>query len=305
MKISVIILNWNRPSDTIKAVDSVLGQDYANFDVLVWDNASSDDSKSVLQARFSQNSRVRLFFTDANYGVAGGRNRAARETTGDVIFFLDSDAVIQPPTALSRVAERMGKEPGLGALSFETVRPDGFLMWPFARPSGEWRHKEFESARVNGCAFAIQRAAFDRAGGFAEHFSPYGAEDLHFSYKLIDCGYRIHYFPAVAAVHAYSSTGRTGIQFTMHVRNMLLIPMELFPFPHALGSFIKTAASLAKEASEQHQQRDYAKGFWKALTEFSLNERIPMSRSRWLHIRDIVKEEKRLARHKLDESVSG
>jgi hypothetical protein len=79
--------------------------------------------------------------------------------------------------------------------------------------------------RVDGCAFAARREAFERAGGFAEHFSPYGAEDAHFAYKVLDAGYRILYYPRAVAVHAFSPAGRTGIQFIMHVRNMLLIPL--------------------------------------------------------------------------------
>jgi GT2 family glycosyltransferase len=294
MKISAVVLNWNRPNDTIKAVNSLLCQDYSNLEVIIWDNNSSDNSRSVLMENFGGNSRVKLIFAPRNFGVAGGRNRAVRETDGDILFFLDSDAVIQTRDAFSQVVARLANDPGIGALSFEVVRPDGFLMWPFSRPVDEWRHKEFEAARVDGCAFAVRRVAFDKAGAFAEHFSPYGAEDLHFAYKLIDCEVRILYFPFAVAVHAFSPAGRTGIQFTMHVRNMLLIPLELFPVPHAYASCLKIAASLGRDAWVQHQRKDYLKGVWEALVGFTFLERIPIPRTCWQHLREIVKEEKRL-----------
>ncbi len=292
MKISAVVLNWNRPDDTVEAVNSILNQDYPDFEVIIWDNASSDNSRDVLSRAFKDNPRIRMFFAPRNYGVAGGRNRAAREAAGDVLFFLDSDAHIRTATAFSRVADRLSQDHGLGALSFEVVRPDGFLMWPFARPADIWRHREFEVARVDGCAFAVLREAFDKAGAFAEHFSPYGAEDLHFAYKLIDAGYEVHYFPSAVAVHAFSPAGRTGIQFTMHVRNMLLIPLELFPFPHALASYMKTAVSLGRDAWVQHQRKDFLRGLCRNLCGFNPNDRIPISPNRWRYLRSLVEAEK-------------
>lgn len=295
MKISVIILNWNRPEDTIKATESVLAQDYRDLHILIWDNNSAPDFQKLLTDRFGKHPKVRLVFAETNYGVAGGRNRAFRMADGDIAFFLDSDAVIETPNALSLVARRMAEDPGIGAISFEIKRSDGFLMWPFARPAAEWRHEEFETMRVDGCAFAVRRDAFERAGGFAEHFSPYGAEDAHFAYKLIDCGCRILYFPTAVAIHAFSPAGRTGIQFVMHVRNMLLIPLELFPLPHALLSFGKMAASLGYDAWRQHQVRDFLRGAQESLAGFELMERIPISRTHWRRLRDMVRTDKALS----------
>jgi GT2 family glycosyltransferase len=125
MKITVIILNWNRPEDTIKAAESVLAQDYPDLGILIWDNNSTRDVQNMLTARIGDHPKVRLVFAELNYGVAGGRNRAFRISDGDIVFFLDSDAVIETPNALSMVAQRMTEDPGLGAISFEIKRSDG------------------------------------------------------------------------------------------------------------------------------------------------------------------------------------
>lgn len=295
MKITAIILNWNRPEDTIKAAESVLAQDYPDVSVLIWDNNSTRDVQDMLTVRIGNHPKVRLLFAELNYGVAGGRNRAFRISDGDIAFFLDSDAVIETPNALSMVAQRMTEDAGLGAISFEIKRSDGFLMWPFSRPSSQWRNKEFETMRVDGCAFAVRREAFERAGGFAEHFSPYGAEDAHFAYKLLDAGYRILYYPKAVAIHAFSPAGRTGIQFIMHVRNMLLIPLELFPMPHAVLSFGKMATSLGCDAWRQHQVRDFLHGLRESVSAFDLMERIPISRRHWRRLRDMIRVDKALS----------
>jgi len=295
VKISVIILNWNRPNDTIAAVESALAQRFDDFDVLIWDNASSDNSKQVLTDRFRGQPRVRLTFADANYGVAGGRNRAFRAADGQLLLSLDSDAVIESPDALSKVTTRMQQDPSIGVVSFEVKRPDGHLMWPFSRPAAHWRDKEFETIRMDGCAFAVRREAFERVGGFAEHFSPYGAEDQHFAAKLMGAGYRVLYFPAAAVIHAWSEGGRTAEQFTLHVRNRLWVPIELFPFPYSLISSGKLGISLLRDALQEHQVRSFIRGLKRTVTEFRFSHRQPIPLREWRRMRRIIAEDKALA----------
>ena len=295
MKVSVVILNWNRPSDTIQAADAVLAQDYPHFDLILWDNASSDDSKQVLETHYRNHPKVRLFFADANYGVAGGRNRAFQKTTGELVIFLDNDVIITCPQAISRIVERMRPEQDLGAISFEVTRTDGHLMWPFSRPATEWRTREFETIRVDGGAFVVRRNVFEAVGGFAEHFSPYGAEDQHFAFRVISAGYRIVYFPTVNVIHAFSMRGRTSEQFAMHMRNMLLIPLELFPMPHGLASVAKLAVGFFHDAREQHQLAAYFRGLYRAVRSYRAH-RQGMSREGWQRFRALVQEDKALAK---------
>jgi GT2 family glycosyltransferase len=295
MKISVVILNWNRPQDTIAAVESTLRQGYNAFDVLVWDNASSDASKEILVARFGADPRVRLAFGDANYGVAGGRNRAFPMTDGDVLLSLDSDAVFESEDALSRVANCLGDQPDIGAVSFEVQRPDGHLMWPFSRPSATWRARAFDTMRVDGCAFAVRRSLYDRIGGFPEHFSPYGAEDQHFALRVLGQGQRVHYLPGVRVIHAFTPRGRTALQFRMHVRNSLWIPLELFPFPFSLLSFGKLACSLLRDGLEQKQVPDFFAGACQAVFGFTWARRHSIGYEAWRSFRRLVAEDKREA----------
>jgi hypothetical protein len=295
VKISVVILNWNRPLDTVAAAESVLRQTYADVEVLLWDNASTDDSLAVLERRFAGEPRVRLVPGDANYGVAGGRNRAFPLTSGDIIFSLDSDAVIEGNDGLTIIANTFARSPEAGAISFEVKRPDGHLMWPFSRPSETWRRRGFETYRVDGCAFATRREIFNAAGGFAEHFSPYGAEDAHYAFKVIGLGHSVLYVPEVVVVHAFSPAGRNATQFKMHVRNRLLIPLELFPMPHALASYLKSALSLARDAAEQRALGSFAAGAGRSLADFRMNNRHGMGRDGWRRFRNLVAEEKKLA----------
>ncbi len=292
MRISVVILNWNRPEDTEQAVRTTLRQDHPGLEVLVWDNASSDDSRTRLTAAFGSDARVRLLWADANYGVAGGRNRAFREARGDILFSLDSDAAIETPDGLARMAHVLDAEPDIGAISFEVRRPDGHLMWPFSRPAAAWRERRFDTIRVDGCSFATRRDLFERIGGFAEHFSPYGAEDQYYAYQVVGAGFRVVYFPEVKIVHAFTPRARQGRQFAMHVRNMLWMPLELFPFPDALLRAGVQGWQLWREGREQGQGRACREGLRDALAGFRWRRRHPLPRPAWRRLRALIRADK-------------
>ena len=292
LHLTAVILNWNRPQDTLAAVTSVLAQDYPDSDALVWDNASTDNSRQILEAAFAGNPRVQLEFASDNFGVAGGRNRAFRQARGQLLMSLDSDATIETRDAFTRIVARFAAEPDLGALSFEVRRPDGHLMWPFARPADAWRARGFDTIRVDGCSFVTPRALFDRIGGFAEHFSPYGAEDQYYAFQVIGQGLRVAYDPSVRVIHAFTPRGRQGRQFAMHVRNMVWMPLELFPFPHHLLRAGAQARYLWQEAKEQGQQPAYRQGLREALSGFRRSRRHPMPPAAWRRLRTLIAEDK-------------
>lgn len=292
VRISVVILNWNRPQDTVEAVRSALRQNYDDFEVLVWDNASTDNSKSLLTTTFAQEPRVRLLWGAGNYGVAGGRNRAFREATGDILFSLDSDAVIETRDGLRQTAKLFAGEQDVGAVSYEVRRPDGHLMWPFARPAATWRERRFDTIRVDGCSFATRRSVFEQTGGFAEHFSPYGAEDQYFAFQVIGGGYRVVYYPSIKIIHSFTPRARQGRQFAMHVRNMLWMPLELFPFPENLLRAGAQALYLREEGREQQQQAAFRQGAWEALTGFRWKRRRAIGRAGWGQIKRLIAADK-------------
>lgn len=294
-RISVVILNWNRPDDTEEAVRTTLAQDFQNFEIVVWDNASSDDSRNRLTRLYGANPKVRLLWGDKNYGVAGGRNRAFRAAGGDILMSLDSDAVIETPDGLRRIVASLDAEPGIGAVSFEVRRPDGHLMWPFARPSVRWREHRFDTIRVDGCSFATPRHVFEQVGGFAEHFSPYGAEDQYYAYQVVGAGYRVVYDPQIKVIHSFTPRARHGRQFAMHVRNMIWMPLELFPAAQAFARAALQSARLAIEAFEQHEIVSYVRGIltgW--LGPWPLRRR-PMNRASWKKLVALIEEDKRHA----------
>ncbi len=88
-KVSVIIPSYNSSSYIMKAVESALNQNYENLEVIVADDASTDDSCELVQN--IDDPRVQLIERTENGGAAVARNTAIRAATGRYIAFLDSD----------------------------------------------------------------------------------------------------------------------------------------------------------------------------------------------------------------------
>ena len=84
--ITVVITTYNYATFLPKAIESVLNQTYGNFEIIVIDDGSDDDTKSVIK----DHSTVKYFFQE-NKGLAAARNAGIRKSKGDYLVFLDAD----------------------------------------------------------------------------------------------------------------------------------------------------------------------------------------------------------------------
>ena len=89
--ISVVMPNYNGHSFVEQAIDSVLSQTYENFELLVVDDCSNDDSVSLIKHKAQSDSRIRVIALEHNAGVANARNVGIREAKGEYIALLDND----------------------------------------------------------------------------------------------------------------------------------------------------------------------------------------------------------------------
>lgn len=87
--VSVIIPTYNRANLVGKAVKSVLAQSYQNFEIIVVDNASCDNTAEVINSIIDN--RIKFIKHDVNRGPAASRNTGLKNSGGDYITFLDSD----------------------------------------------------------------------------------------------------------------------------------------------------------------------------------------------------------------------
>lgn len=89
--ISVVMPNYNGYRFVEQAIDSVLSQTYKNFELLVVDDHSKDDSLSLIQQKAQSDNRIRVIALEHNAGVANARNVGIKEAKGEYIALLDND----------------------------------------------------------------------------------------------------------------------------------------------------------------------------------------------------------------------
>lgn len=100
-KVSIIICNYNYGEFLSAAIDSALAQTYQNVEVIVVDDGSTDQSRSVLE---QYRGRVKVVLKEHG-GETAGRNEGFRQSTGEIITYLDSDDFLSP-NAVERVVQK-------------------------------------------------------------------------------------------------------------------------------------------------------------------------------------------------------
>ena len=122
--ISVIVPFYDVEAYIADCLDSVLGQTYPDFEVLVVDDGSPDGSRAVAEAYVRRDPRLRLL-TRPNGGLGAARNTGVRAARGEFLTFVDSDDLL-PPDALARLVEsarRTGSDMVVGSIErFDSAR---------------------------------------------------------------------------------------------------------------------------------------------------------------------------------------
>ena len=221
LTVSLCILCHNRPEEVRAAVRS--GVTEAWQEVIVLDMASDPPIEPF--------AGVKWLRSEANLGVAGGRNRLAEEAKGDVLVFLDDDAVFLTPP-VRRLQATFGSDPSLGAVAFRVQREgvrDVPLEHPFrGRPAAPSQARD--CAYFVGCGYAIRRDAQRSAGGYDERFF-YSTEEVDLSFRLLRDGWRLRYEPQIAVEHRPSLRGRAASSGVpgWRLRNRLLLARAHLP----------------------------------------------------------------------------
>ena len=111
-EISVIIPVFNTEQYLDRCLDSVLGQDLEDLEVICVDDVSTDGSAALIQRRARKDSRLRYIRQEVNAGPGQARNRGIDAATGRYVYFLDSDDWIEPDllSRMLRMADETGRD---------------------------------------------------------------------------------------------------------------------------------------------------------------------------------------------------
>lgn len=119
--ISVVIPMHNREHIVSETINSVLAQTYSNFEVIIVNDGSTDDSLNVVKTNF-KDPRIRVIDQE-NQGVSVARNRGVKESKFDYIAFLDADDAWKPEF-LATIVDAIEKEPDAGIYGTSSLHVD-------------------------------------------------------------------------------------------------------------------------------------------------------------------------------------
>lgn len=199
--VSVIIPNRNG-ADTIAAcLAAAQASHHANFEIIVVDDASEDNSIEVIERH-----PCKLVRLAQHGGAAKARNAGASHSRGRFLFFTDADCLLQPDT-LALAARTLALE-GSNAIIGGTYTPAPHDRRFFSRFQSIFVHY-FETRHAPAAdyiathALAMDAAVFRRNRGFAEHIRPI-LEDVEFSHRLRRAGCRLVMNPAIQVQHIFN-----------------------------------------------------------------------------------------------------
>lgn len=176
-RVSVLIPTYNAGRYLGAALESVLGQTYQDFEIIVVDDGSEDDTAAVA-ARYPQ---VRYFY-NAHSGISVTRNLAISKAKGEMIAFLDADDMWAPDKLEKQVAY-LDRYPEC-QLVFTLVEN----FFDGAADTMNQRQEQLLHSNVENClpSCCIRRDVFEKYGVFREDY-PYG-EDTYWATKLWAAG---------------------------------------------------------------------------------------------------------------------
>lgn len=197
-RISVVVCTHNGAEILPDCLTACLALDYPDFEVLVVDDGSTDDTATVT-ARFPE---VRYLCQDHG-GLSVARNYGAQQATGELIAYTDDDC--QPDRDWLFWIARAFHDPQTGAAGGPNLppAPTGIQEAIVAAAPGAPSHVltgDLQAEHLPGCNLVLRRTALESIGGFRSQFVTAG-DDVDLCWRLLDHGWQLAFAPAAFVWH--------------------------------------------------------------------------------------------------------
>jgi len=215
---SVCILTYNRKEYLREALKSLVEQTYDNFEVVVYDDGSTDGTERVVE-EFKGKLKLRYFRSKENRGRPYGRNFCVGKAEGEWIVWLDDDDRFNPEL-LSKYAEAVNRYPEAEVFyskEFTIEEGSKLHLWffrDFYRSHDEILRYMVETSPVPNPGACIKREVFERFGGYDEEFSR--AQDYELWSRIFPEVERkaVAYNGVVYRLHGSNISGLGSFEFT-------------------------------------------------------------------------------------------
>lgn len=302
MKISVIILTYNRVKDTFDLLGSLENQNFEDFEIILVDNNSSDETVQKVKENFPTVNCIEIKY---NAGVPGGRNVGIKNARGDYLIFIDNDADVGP-NFLEDIESTFKSESKAGVLAFRIVN---YYTREIDKTTWVWNtsllnNQEFKQVhKFVGAGFAIRKEVIEQVGMLWDDLF-FMHEEKDFCMRLLHTNYRVFYIPNIEVYHKvspekrYESNERT---FYYGIRNDFWVYIRNVPFNNALKHLsylvIKALLYSIKRKSLKYYIKGVAEGIFlsggawkirKPLSKFQFNLYLELSNKNKNSIRDRI-----------------
>lgn len=235
-QLSIILLSFNTRVYLAQALQSIEAQKQPNWEVIVVDNASSDNSVEMVKKDFPW---VRVIKNKENIGFAAGNNVGMKQAQGQYIMLMNSDAELYKNSKLITLIEYLDSHHDVGIVTPKVVMGNGaldqashrgiptpwnaltyyvgleklFAHTPVLNVLFGGYHQTWKSLSsmheidaCTGAAMIVRAIAIDEVGLFDDQFFMYG-EDLDWCYRFKKAGWKIVFYPEVEVLHHKNKSG--------------------------------------------------------------------------------------------------
>lgn len=231
--VSVVMPTYNHGKYVGRAIDTVLGQTYREFELIVIDNHSEDDTESIVTARALKDSRIKYKKYNNHGIIAASRNEAIKTAQGSWLAFIDSDDLWYP-RKLERVMQFLAADPSIDLVCHDEDHIAGqeerIVKKARYGPYTTYEELLFKGNSLSTSAVVVRKDCALSAGLFCEDPAMVTAEDYEFWMrlgKICHISY-LHEFLGAWRIHEFSGSSNVD----RHYRSLLhVVDIHLNAWP--------------------------------------------------------------------------
>jgi len=242
---SIIIVNWNAKVFLKGCLESILSQSFTDYEIILVDNASSDDSVDFVKDNFPQ---VKIIQNNKNIGFAEGNNIGIKNSHGEIIVLFNPDAVadknwlsklvdvLQSSKKIAAVTGKMyylGDQYGKDAVFCTWSKIDPYSATPYNFHNNEPVSKV---DYLSGAAMVIKRDVFEKIGLMDSDYFLY-FEETDLCARMIRAGYDLMYVPDAIVWHAVSPLSNSKNKVYYMERSRIRFALKNFDSAYVTSFF--------------------------------------------------------------------
>ncbi len=240
-RVSVTIPNWNGAAHLPACLNALRAQTFRDFEAIVVDNASTDDSVEVMARDYTE---VQVIPLDRNRGFTGACNAGLRAARGEYLILLNNDTEAAPDWLAEAVAA-FERHPEAGMVASKMLLFDrrnvlhtaGDIFKTDGTPGnrGVWDEDRGQFAEgpvfsANGGSAAYRRVMLDQVGLLDDDFF-FSCEDMDLAWRAQLVGWRAVYAPRAVVYHKLSASGGGATASFHDGRNFIYLLVKDVPGP--------------------------------------------------------------------------